>query len=86
MKTTSIIEGLTILEKYRDKEGGRNCGINFDMIYAHPTDQPLLRGDLERMLELGWVQCDAVCCKGGSPNLKYAAKHYEIKQYWKCYV
>ena len=86
MKTTSIIERLTILEKYRDKEGGFSSGADLGMIYAYPTDQPLLRGDLDRMIELGWVQSDTDYHNDESTNCEYAAKHYDIEESWWCHV
>lgn len=55
MKTSNIIEGLTILQKYRDKDA-HDCGADHDVIYAYPTTRPVEQPDLDRVIELGWRQ------------------------------
>lgn len=47
MRTTAIIEGMTILEKYRDAPDGFNCGAEHNVIYVYATDKPLDQVDLE---------------------------------------
>lgn len=77
MKTASIIEGLTILEKYRDKPDGYNCSAEHDVLYAHATDRPLELADLEKMVMLGWNQ---VGCNS------FGAQDYRPDESWYCYT
>lgn len=81
MRTTAIIEGLTILEKYRDKTGGFNTNADHDVLYAHRTDRPVEAKDLARLIELGWFQ-DEVSCD----DEKFAAKHYDPGKGWTCFT
>lgn len=81
MNTRELIEGLTILEKYRDKPGDYDCGAEHDVIYAYPTDKPVETVDVERLIELGWRQEDADTDEGD-----FEAKHYDPEQSWAAYV
>lgn len=56
MRTSSIIEGLTILEKYRDKPDGYNTGAEHDQIFAYAPDIPVSPDDATRLALLGWFQ------------------------------
>ncbi len=75
MKTTAIIEGLTILEKYRDRKDGANCDAEHDTIYANATDRPVDGKDLARLVELGWFQ------RGYEES---TATHYDPTAFWVC--
>jgi hypothetical protein len=79
MVTSKIIEGLQILEKYRDSDS-YNIGAEHDTIYAYRTDRPVQQPDLNRMIELGWSQED----KLGEPdeNGEFYAGQYNPKSSW----
>jgi len=79
MKTTGIIEGLTILEKYRDQPDGEECYTHHDMLHIYATDQPVESDDLERLIELGWSQHDDPAAKE-----VFSAKHYSVAREWVC--
>lgn len=81
MQTAAIIEGMTILEKYRNREDGFNTGAEHDVIYAYATDKPVSTEDLERLVKLGWFQGDVDCGEE-----KFAAKHYDPQESWKCFA
>ena len=88
MRTTAIIEGLQILEKYRDKEDGFNCGAEHDVLYAYATDKPVESDDLNRLIELGWFQEEqhSEYQEDEETNGEFAAKHYDPEESWTCYV
>jgi hypothetical protein len=79
MTTQSIIEGLTILEKYRTKPNGYNTGAEHDQIYAYSTDLPASEEDVNRLVKLGWFQEDS-----GREGSTFA--NYNPKEGWSCYV
>ena len=81
MRTIAIIEGLTILEKYRDKPDGFNTGAEYDVIYAYRTDNPVEGADLDRLVELDWIQEDA---EYGDEE-DFAAKYYDPEESWVCF-
>ncbi len=80
MTTKNIIEGLTILEKYRSKPDGYNCGAEHDEIFGFATDLPLSEEDLARMLELGWSQVEF----RGDDDMK--PTDYDPEDGWSAYV
>ena len=84
MKTSAIIEGLTILEKYRDKPDGFNCGAEHDALYAYATDTPVGESDMARLIKLGWFQEGADY--GDEDDDEFAAKHYDPEESWTCYT
>jgi hypothetical protein len=81
MPTTHIIEGLTILEKYRDKPDGYNTGAEYDILYAYATDRPLSPEDVKRMVELGWHQHEVDFGDGD-----FEARHYNPDEGWAKYT
>jgi hypothetical protein len=82
MTTTAIIEGLTILEKYRDEADGFNCGAEHDVVYAYATDRPVAIADLHRLVELGWLQDDANFVDDEETGGNFATKHYAPEEAW----
>lgn len=86
MKTPYIIEGLTILQKYRDEPDGFHTGAEHDCIYAFQTSEPLSQEDLARMIELGWFQEDADYGDDEETNGDFAEKHYDPEESWCCYT
>jgi hypothetical protein len=81
VRTRDIIEGLTILEKYHDKAGGFNCGAEHDVLYAYPTDKPVKKKDLDRLIKLGWRQHEV-----DTGEDDFAAKHYDPAEGWSAYT
>jgi hypothetical protein len=79
MKTIDIIEGLTILEKYRNKHGGHNVGVEHDQIFCYATDHIVRPEDLERLVSLGWIQEDY-------RDDKFTVNDYNPEEGWTCYV
>ena len=55
MKTRDIIQGLEILDQYRNRSG-YDVGCEHDAIYAFPTDVKLVDSDIQKMIDLGWHQ------------------------------
>ncbi len=82
MRTTAVIEGLTILEKYRSTPDGFNCSAEHDVLYAHTTDCSVENPDLGRLVELGWFQETADIDGGGD----FAVKDYDPEEPWACYT
>ena len=86
MKTSAIIEGMTILEKYRDKPDGYNCGAEHDVIYVYATPKSVEPDDLNRLVELGWVQEEVDYGDDEETGGDFAAKHYDPEEGWACYT
>ena len=82
MTTKKVIEGLTILEKYRANEDGSNTGAEHDQIYAYATEKPVNDDDLKRLVELGWFQQDV---ETGDDD-EFGVKHYDAEEGWSCFV
>lgn len=82
MKTKDIIEGLTILQKYRDNQDGFNCDADRDVLYVAETDRPVEQPDLDRLIEMLWFQVDADCSDDGD----FLAKHYDPDESWTCCI
>jgi len=76
MRTKDIIEGLTILQGYRDKPDGFDVGAEHDVLYAFATDRPLSAEDVARMIALGWHQ------EGRSDD----GPEYDPEESWAAYV
>lgn len=86
MKTPDIIEGLTILQKYRATPDSYHTGAEHDCIYAFATDRPVLEPDLSRLIELGWFQENADFGDDEETGGDFAAKHYDPEESWCCYT
>jgi hypothetical protein len=81
MKTQNIIEGLIILRSYYDSDG-YNIGAEHDVIYAYATDKPVSEPNLNKLVELGWMQPDAET----GDDEDFEAKHYDQEESWAAYV
>jgi hypothetical protein len=81
--TTKLIEGLTILEKYRDKPNGYNIGAEHGCIYGFATDRPLSDLDLARIVELGWFQ-DVDLGDDEETECDFGLEDYDPSKSW-CY-
>jgi hypothetical protein len=81
MKTCDIIEGLTILEKYRERADGYNTGAEHDQIFAYATEKPVSEDDLRRLVELEWFQPDVDC---GEDD--FTVNNYDPEEGWSCLV
>jgi len=77
METPKIIEGLTILQKYRTDPDGFHTGAEHDQLCAYETDTPVSEEDFNRLIELGWFQPD-------TNSEKY--EDYTNSEVWSCYV
>ena len=82
MKTKNIIEGLTILEKYRNDPDGYNCGAEHDVIYAYTTDAPVEEKDVLRLIEIGWCQEGIDSDEDDEFNIGM----YDPEEGWYCFV
>jgi hypothetical protein len=80
MKTKQIIEGLQILQKYRDDQDGYYVDVEHDVIYAYATDKPLEASDVERMIQMGWFQ------KNAERDEAFSVKHYDATESWTAFV
>lgn len=81
MRTTNLIEGLQILQKYYDKPDGFHVGAEHDAIYAYATDRPVELEDIKKLIALDWFQ----------ENVEYEdddflPEHYDPKESWTAYV
>lgn len=81
METHKIIEGLEILEQYRNKSGFDVCA-EHDVLYAYSTDQELTQKDLGRMIEMGWHQ-EYI---GLDYSTDFSSVDYKVDENWFCYV
>ena len=81
MTTANIIEGLSILEKYREKPNGYNTGAEHDQIYAYATDKAVDPVDVKKLVDLGWFQENVSC---GDDD--FNENHYDHEEGWTCYV
>lgn len=89
MQTAKIIEGLTILEKYRDKPDGYNTGAEHDVVYAYETDKPVEQPDLSRMFELGWRQEEPLPDESediGDDTVEFHVRRYNPRSSWRAYA
>lgn len=76
MKTKNIIEGLQVLETYRESPEGFNLGAEHDVIYAYPTDYNMSRKDILKMIELGWHQ------ESLDDDGTYGLENYSLEENW----
>ena len=56
MKTSEIIKGMQILQKYYLPDNDYNTGAEHDIIYMYMTDAPVSEEDVAELRELGWFQ------------------------------
>ena len=59
MKNEYIIEGMTIISKYYNKDNNYNVGAEHDILYLFETDKPVSKEDLKTLIDLGWTQEEA---------------------------
>ena len=85
MKTPNIIEGLTILQKYRDKPNLYHVGAEHDQLYAYATDKPVSQKDIARLIALGWWQ-DRQSEDDEEEDGDFRAEHYDQEESWTCFV
>lgn len=81
MRTKDIIEGLQILQKYRDDQDGFDCGAEHDVFYVYATDRPVESSDIDRLIELGWFQEVSY-----GDDDEFAAKHYDPEESWAAFT
>ena len=81
MSTSNLIRGLTLLQKYRAKDGC-NFGGEHDVIWASPTDRPLTNDHIQVMIDAGWHQEVA----GRDDGEEFSAKHYDEEESWGFYT
>lgn len=79
MQTKNLIDGIILLDAYRDVKNGFDLGADHDVIYCYATDRPLQLKDIERMLDLGWFQDDG-CSEDTGPSA------YISEESWWAYV
>ena len=83
MRTPALIEGLTILQKYMDDMDDWNCGAEHETVYFYPTDRPVEQPDLDRLVELGWIQEDTDFGDDEETEGNFGAKHYDPEESWQ---
>lgn len=88
MTTSNIIEGLTILQKYYDNPDGYNVGADHDALYAFKTDLPVEPADLERLVQLGWIQEEIYDLYKNDIETagRFGVKHYDPHKNWVAYL
>jgi hypothetical protein len=79
MKTSDLIEGLTILKPYYDREHTVDAGR--EVLYASATKRPLTPEDVQRMVALGWIQEDV---DHGDDD--FGPQHYDPEEGWAAYT
>ena len=82
MRNIELIEGLQILQQYRDKPNGFDIGADHDVIYAYRTDRPLSAEHILRLIELGWHQEH----DERNYNDDFALKDYRQEESWRAYT
>jgi len=82
MKLSEFLEGLTILKPHYKGGDGFHLGAEHDVFYAYATDTPLTTSEVERMVELGWFQEEAIVDDDG----EFKAANYIPEEGWQAYV
>ena len=85
METPKVIEGLTILQKYRTEPHGWHLGAEHDVIYAFATDMPVNEEDFNHLIKLGWVQ-NEVFDKEDEFEFNSKYDSYKQDESWMCYI
>jgi hypothetical protein len=66
MKTSNIIKGMQILQKYYNSDNQYVCSAEHDIIYMFETDTEVSEEDISILEELGWnneeEDCDGSWC------------------------
>ncbi len=87
MRTTAIIEGLTILEKYQLETDGYTIEVRKEFIVAFATDYPVEPADLARLVGLMWYQGS---CEAGPVSRDdddwFNVGDYDPAEKWICFV
>ena len=83
MRTSEIIEGMSILLKYYDNPNGYHTGVENDVLFMYTTDRPVSEPDILRLIELGWLQ-DEVVFRGDDGEI--LVEHYDPKESWICHI
>jgi len=82
MELDKFIEGLQTLQPYYDKPNGFHIGAEHDIFYAYPTDKPLPKEAIDKMIELGWHQPEVDM----GDDKDFEAKHYDAKEGWAIFT
>ena len=61
MKTSNIIKGMQILQKYYNSENQYTCSAEHDIIYMFETDVDVSEEDVSILEELGWSNTEEDC-------------------------
>jgi hypothetical protein len=80
MKLMNLVEGLQILAPFYEGGDGYHIGAEHDTFFAYSTDKPLPSAAVERLVELGWFQEDAVY------EDEFKAENYNAEEGWTAYV
>lgn len=80
MNTRKLIEGLEILQGYRNEPDGFHIGCEHDTLYAYETDRPLSQEHISKMIKLGWCQENPESDDG------FEVKHYDPEESWVAYL
>jgi hypothetical protein len=65
MKTSNIVKGMQILQKYYNSDNQYTCSAEHDIIYMFETDIDVSEEDISILEELGWnneEDCDGAWC------------------------
>lgn len=76
-----VLEGLLVLQPYYKSEDFK-INVGHDEIFVEPTDEPLSKDDINKMIGRGWFQPDADCDDDG----EFHANHYDVDEWWSIYV
>ena len=82
MKTQQVIDGLVLLQKYRDHKDSYDIGADHEVIYAYSTTRPLTTQDIQKMIDLGWHQE----YDGRDYNKDFDISDYRHDETWHAYV
>jgi hypothetical protein len=61
MKTSNIIKGMQILQKYYNSDNQYVCSAEHDIIYMFETDVDVSEEDVSILEELGWSNTEEDC-------------------------
>lgn len=87
MVTPKIIEGLTILQKYRTDPDGYHLGAEHDVLFAFATDEPVSEEDFNQLIKLGWFQPEVwEDAEDADSELNEKYEGYDKGESWSCYV
>ncbi len=84
MIMSKFIEGITILQRYFDKDGF-NIGAEHDQFYVYSTHRPLSVDDIVKLRRLDWFQPEVDGDSDEATDEELVAQ-YDAEEGWSCFT